>query len=156
MIKYKKASLEDYVFLFSNLKEEDKKEVLANGYTLKETVEATLKHTKRGIAAFKDDKLLCIFGYRQNGFLGGGAIVWLLGTKYFDATDYEIKREFLKQSKKTITKWRKKFFLLENYVDSEYEASIRWLKWLGFTIDEPAKNPVTGFYFNKVWMEGES
>lgn len=41
--------------------------------------------------------------------------------------------------------------LLLNYVDARNTMTIRWLKWLGFTIDDPIPYGVNGEPFSRFW-----
>lgn len=40
---------------------------------------------------------------------------------------------------------------LENYVDARNLRTIAWLKWLGFTIDEPVPAGIDGEMFHRFW-----
>jgi hypothetical protein len=41
--------------------------------------------------------------------------------------------------------------LLMNYVDARNDATIRWLKWLGFTVDDPEPYGINGEPFHRFW-----
>jgi hypothetical protein len=41
---------------------------------------------------------------------------------------------------------------LENHVDARNRRALRWLGWLGFTIEAPAPWGVEGRPFHRFWM----
>jgi hypothetical protein len=77
---------------------------------------------------------VCMFGVSPVDILGGVGSPWLLGTD-------EIKKHavtFLKLNRLYIPKMLDLFPLLVNYVDVRNAVSIRWLRWLGFAVDDKA------------------
>lgn len=54
---------------------------------------------------------------------------------------------FLLGAKKVITKWQRKYYKLQNYVYKHNLSAIRWLKWLGFTLEVADENRM---FFYKV------
>jgi len=57
-------------------------------------------------------------------------IIWALGSPH----QFKYSRQFLKMSKNILEKWLQKYSYLENFVDVRHTRSIRWIRWLGFTI----------------------
>jgi len=74
-----------------------------------------------------------MFGAGDVNILGGVGAPWLLGT---DAVERHF-RQFLRRS----IYWRgqllARYPVLRNAVHDENTASVRWLRWLGFTLSEP-------------------
>lgn len=60
-----------------------------------------------------------------------------VGTAWMLATDdvRKVRREFLSRCKDEVRLMQQKFAVLTNQVHRENTLSIRWLEWLGFTID---------------------
>lgn len=60
-------------------------------------------------------------------------------------TTEEIKKDdvyFLLAMKKQIQEWKQKYKRLENYVYKHNKQAIKWLRWLGFNLEEYDKNKV--------------
>ena len=74
---------------------------------------------------------------------------WLLGTPAI----LQIQREFLRQCPAYVERMQAEYPRLENYVHAGNRASMRWLGWLGFTIEK--RTPVLwhGEQFYKFWRE---
>ena len=51
--------------------------------------------------------------------------------------------------------WRQEFPYMFNYVDVRHKEAIRWLKWLGFTLNEPTPYGPFGLPFHKFHMGEE-
>lgn len=84
-----------------------------------------------------------MYGMRPEGLLSDNGIIWMLATPDM----YKIKRYFIKQCAGQINTLCQSVKFIYNYVDIENKASIRWLKWLGFTFDEPIEYGVKGEQF---------
>jgi len=70
------------------------------------------------------------------GLLGSVGVPWLITTE--DAPQHW--RRFLRMSCVIMRRFVASYDRLQNRVDVDNTASIRWLKWLGFTVHE--NNPV--------------
>lgn len=57
---------------------------------------------------------------------------WFVASDMFD----EYWRVFARQTKRDVDMLFTHFNYLQNYVDSRHTASIRWIKWLGFTVED--------------------
>lgn len=76
-----------------------------------------------------------MFGVGDINVLAGVGAPWLLGTDVIE----DHAPAFLRGS----VKWKNQLLLrystLRNFVDARNTASLRWLKWLGFTIFDPVE-----------------
>lgn len=90
-----------------------------------------------------------MLGLIKQGLITGSGIPWLLGTNH--ALNY--KREFLLQSPPVIKEMLNICSNLSNHVHADNRVSIRWLKWLGFTIDDPVAIGVGGELFHRFHLE---
>lgn len=79
----------------------------------------------------------------------GAGTPWLLSSNH--ALQY--KREFLIQSPPVIAQMLEICPRLSNYVHAENRVSIRWLKWLGFTVDPPLPVGVGKELFHKFHLD---
>lgn len=79
-------------------------------------------------------------------------IAWLVTT---DLIENNV-RLFLRESRREIEQAMTGYERLSNYVDARNRKAIRWLRWLGFTIDDPAPYGVFGLLFHYFWRQGAS
>ncbi|MDA8231570.1 MAG: hypothetical protein M0006_09550 [Magnetospirillum sp.] len=77
---------------------------------------------------------VCLFGAASPGLLGGPGRPWLL------ATDALVRHSaaFLRRNRAYVAAMLDEFGHLANHVDARNSVSVRWLRWLGFTL-EPAR-----------------
>jgi len=134
--------------LNDNLREEEVLEVSRSHN--KEQLEVIRDSVERSIGdcwAFKDNKgLLAINGMHPLSPLSDRAIVWLLTTER--AKQYP--KQLVKQTRKFLRNWSKEYPVLFNFVDAEYEASIRWCKVVGFEVHPAEPFGHDGSMFHKV------
>ena len=71
--------------------------------------------------------------YGVQGSMLGTAKVWAIGTKLCR----KIKMFMVHEGRETVDRWTQRYGQLENWCDADYKASIRWLKMIGFMVDEP-------------------
>ena len=102
----------------------------------------SIANTERGFAVELDNKVVAIFGVSQG-------IIWLVGTD--EITKHPVI--FYRLSKKIFTLLKKGYTYLENYVDTRNKLSLKWLKWLGFTVEPPQK--INNGIFHHVYWEEE-
>jgi hypothetical protein len=89
-----------------------------------------------------DGRPECMFG------AGNGGVPWLLGT---DAVERHALA-FLRSNPAYVARMQARFGRLSNWVDARNATSIRWLRWLGFTIGEPRPYGPLGLPFHPFWM----
>lgn len=91
-----------------------------------------------------------MFGLVVENLMTGAGVPWLLSSHH--ALQY--KRAFLVQSPPVIAQMLDICPRLSNYVHAKNRVSMRWLKWLGFTIDANAisvnQEPFHRFHLEKV------
>ena len=127
-----------------HIRQADRDEIAA--LTLKKPEEAlrmAVESSSISWAGFVGSKIVCLFGVGP--YLEGVGMPWLIGT---DALELNSK-SFLRQCVGFIKQMHEAYPVLENYVDVRNEASIRWLKWLGFTICDPGPYGVQGLPFHR-------
>lgn len=82
---------------------------------------------------FEGDELICVFGINRRTPLSSVGVPWLIGT---DALEKHY-RTFGKHSIEYTRLFERAFPQMENFVLAENLVTVRWLKWLGFAMDEP-------------------
>lgn len=102
------------------------------------------------LAAYTPHGIACIVGVYKHSLLGSDGTIWLLG--HDDLEKYAVR--FLKESRRVLHHLTMACARLENYVDVDNTLTLRWLEWLGFTIDrdKPVTTPM-GYPFYHVWKE---
>lgn len=80
-----------------------------------------------------DGKVVCIFGVYQLSILDDAGVPWLLGSDLVKKASYT----FLRVNKVYVEEIKKRYNVLENYVDCRNKEAITWLKWLGFKLEDP-------------------
>lgn len=108
---------------------------------LRESIEksvcaATVEHDSNPIALFGVAPLP-LLPLLSNKTMG---LVWLVA--HDDFSRPELAVSLVRASREFIACWLREYELLGNFIDPENAVSLRWLAWLGFTID--AQNPVHG------------
>ena len=98
----------------------------------------SIAHSERGFTAILDGKICAVFGVHQG-------VIWLVGTD--DIEKHPVA--FYRHSKKIFPFLKAGYPLLENFVHVNNTLSLRWLQWLGFTIEPPHNNFHHVYYINK-------
>lgn len=83
----------------------------------------------------------------------GYGIPWFVATNKFN----KFRITFAKTSQEVVAMLLKRYHTLMNFVDSRHKASIRWLRWLGFDVDNTRDyyfcSPYVPFYEFKLTEE---
>ncbi len=86
---------------------------------------------------------VAIFGVAPASLLGATGIPWMLGTEKM----FDYPRELWRDGRRWVGEMLVLFSHLANFVDARNEASIKWLKRFGFTVEAPQPYGVTGLPF---------
>lgn len=89
-------------------------------------------------------QLVCIFGIARKSMLSSEGVPWLVGTDLVERYGILVA----KRSHSTVRLWRRKYSNMRNFIYVKNVVSIRWLKWLGFTVHEPVPYGVKGLPFH--------
>jgi hypothetical protein len=116
--------------LSMKLRKVDEKEVKATlGFTGPRAMQFSLNASVVTWVILFDGKVEAVFGLGEGP---GYGIPWFLASEKF----YEFKTSFTRLSTYIIPLMLESYPLLQNLIDSRHKESIKWLRWLGFTIDE--------------------
>lgn len=111
----------------------DQDEVRALGRTPFGAMALSLRKSKRAWTIIADGRPIAMFGVGDVNILAGVGSPWMLGTD-------DLPRHatiFLRNCAYWVGQLLEGYTVLRNCVDDRNTLSIRWLKWLGFTIGEP-------------------
>ena len=123
------------------LRQEDKDEIKAlSGLSPETAVAFSIASSQTGYAAYYDGELTAIFGI-------SGDEIWLVGTDII--TEHPVT--FFRVSRKIFHELSKGYEYLHNCVDARNKLHLRWLKWLGFTIEEAMYMGAEGMPFHHVF-----
>jgi hypothetical protein len=95
------------------------------------------------------DQVAAIFGCSPIHGQPGVGCPWFLGSSLVERNP----RYFVQIAKTMIPHWLSQYPLLENLVHDKNEVSIRFLRWAGFTLDDPEPFEDTGENMIHFYME---
>lgn len=80
-----------------------------------------------------DDEIACLWGVDQRSIISSSAVIWLMTTKVLEDHPFV----FVRHSQIRLAELRKRYHYIHGVVQVENERSVKWLRWLGFTLSEP-------------------
>ena len=129
------ATYEDCLTLAPNLRQEDKDEVWeSHGYLPEEALIISFKASPNAQVGTINGEIVCMFGVAPDEDSHRGS-PWMLASDLIK----DVSGEFLRRDKEVLRGMSAGYTFLFNYAWSKNTMHLRWLKWLGFTID---KDPV--------------
>lgn len=146
------SQFEDIAPVAKNMREADKQEVWDAYMTSPEkTLTKAYEKSEKCWTILVDGEPVGMFGVSRPTMLSSTGIPWLLGTDALVANS----RSFLLPSKRCVEIMKIGYNVLENHVSVSNDISIRWLKWLGFTVEDEEILTVTGAKFKRFYMENK-
>ena len=112
------------------------------------TIRQTVKEADEAWTILSDECVVGIFGIRRYSLLSDKGAPWLLTTTRIK----EHVKTLLPLTKIALSYWLNRYTVLENYVPESYKASLRWLKWAGFTIHPAIPIGVSGQLIHRIEM----
>lgn len=125
----------------------------ASGHTPMQALIQGVKHSPHPLAWVENGIPYCILGVTQGTLLNAEYVghPWLLAHK----NAYKKGKTWLKWSRKVSDIWIEDYDYLYNYVDERHKRAQRWLKWMGYTLEEPEIWGAEGLPFRKFWRRKE-
>lgn len=108
----------------------DRREIEVLGLTMSQAFEMSMARAVWAETYLLDGGVAALVGVSVQSILGGEGVPWLLTGTPVD----RCKRDFLRLTRDGVARMQRQFPLLTNFVHAEYVQSVRWLRWLGFTI----------------------
>lgn len=121
----------DAIRILENLREEEKREIRKFGDTPENAVYRSFAFSDIVVVLTSDDAAIMMAGVMDS--LIGVPKVWALGTP----ACHKCGRLVLKWGKTVMQSFLKQYGKLENWCDSDFTSSIKWLRKIGFTVDDP-------------------
>ncbi len=114
-----------------------------------EALKRSLMYTNYPQTGLVDGRVMAIWGVGKLTQLSDSGIPWML-TSHIVEDNF---RSFLRYSKDLLNTMKKEALVFENFVDSRNIISIKWLKWLGFTIHDALPYGPDNMLFHRFTME---
>ena len=135
------------------LRDADKTEVLRlGGGTLSQTLRLSVQRSAHAGLWSYQSAPLALFGVVPTSLVGGVAAPWLVGTPELA----HCRKPFMYHTRLWVDAWLAQWPVLENFVDACYTSAIRWLKWLGFDVHDPAPHGALGRSFCRFTLERQA
>lgn len=143
-----KATAEDAAEMAPSMRQIDVTE-LADGWGLSplRALSGSLEASSRAFTARANGQIVCMYGVGRSSLISPGGVIWMLGTELVNTH----ARQFLRRSASQMARLGEGFAFLENYCDNRNTLTIRWLRWLGFTISKPQPYGLYGKPFCHFW-----
>lgn len=134
----------------NDMRQDDVDEIWAsNHHTPIEALMSGWEKSTLSTVVLVNDEPCVMLGLVIRDILSGNGVPWLLGTN--NALKY--KRQFFTQVPAVIDEMLSVCPKLYNYVHVNNTVSIKWLKWIGFIIDEPLPYGLDNEMFHKFYIE---
>lgn len=94
---------------------------------------------------------VCMFGVVRNGAFSDEGTIWMLGTEAIRKNSFKFLRNCADQVKDMVSGFSK----VANLCHADNKTTLRWLKWLGFTIEAAKPQGKKGEMFHYFFMENK-
>ena len=106
------------------------------------------RRSEVSFVALYNGEVACAWGVARESILAEESLIWLLSTPVMTKAPVLAARRTKHELKKLLDVYPK----LMNYVDSEYKLCVRWLRWLGFTVESPQPVGIRGGMFSRFYI----
>lgn len=143
-VKIRRYRPEDGEYIAANIRASDRKEIYyLAALTPLRAINTTAAVSVISWTALVDGIPALSFGVCRKTTMSDIGMPWALGT---DEADRHITK-YAKQSRVFYDGMTQAFPVLENYALAENTKTLRWLKWMGFDMDDPAPYGCFGAMF---------
>ena len=120
----------------------------------REALRVSMMYTNSPKTGLVDGRVMAIWGVGKVTQLVEVGIPWMLTSVLVE----EHFRAFLRYSKGLLDEMKEEsaVMVFDNVVDKRNLSSIRWLRWLGFTIHDPTPYGPDNMLFHRFTMENHS
>lgn len=150
MINFVKPTEESIYFIADNMRHADAVEVMSShGHTPIEALMNAWNLSDYSVIITVNGIPAVIYGVCLLSVVTGAGLPWMLSAER--AVKY--KKSLLKYSPPVVDDMLKVCSSLSNHVHVDNKLSVRWLKWLGFSIEEPTPYGVRNELFHRFHLE---
>lgn len=134
MLTIKPLTPDDWDAMRDLICEADQAELLAAGVSI-----GAMRHVQ-GQALWMGDRLVCLFGVEP---IPGCGVPWMLSTRHLEQVP---RAAMARVSARVVRDWRQAHGKLANLIHRRNRAALRFVQWLGFTIERQPQGPRQEFY----------
>lgn len=116
-----------------DLRPGDRREIEALGLVPEAGIRLSLDRAMWADAYLCNGEVAALLGCSVSSFLGGHLTPWLVTGNPVA----RIKKSFAVLARQRIAEMRRRYRFMANYVHADYRESLRFMEWLGFSIDPP-------------------
>lgn len=127
MIEIRATEQADIEAIIPRLRAHDRKTIEKLNLNPSRLLHDTLERASPMYTCLEDGAPMCMWGIEQRT-LTSNYMLWMLTTEFVDRNPIR----FLRESRRFVQWGAATYGSLIGVVDSEFEISIRWLRWLGF------------------------
>lgn len=147
-----RATMEHTMRVGEYMREDDRREIWASAKSLPHhTLMRSYILSDAPKTIMFNERPIAMFGVVNQNVMSGYGVPWLLGTEEIE----KISFRFLRGSREHLAEMLSEYKRLENFVDVRNTVSIKWLRWLGFDMMEPAPYGPFGLPFHRFVMENK-
>lgn len=133
----------------ANLRQADAEEIWAfYGRCPKAMVLESFAKSNMAWTGLLDGEPVITFGCSTDDMLESNGVPWLAGTPKLEQVPFT----FARLSRPFLRLMKERHVRLTNHVDVRNGLAIRWLRWLGFTLDPASPAGPFGLMFHHFWM----
>ena len=149
VVEFKPVTQAHVQHVAEHMRQADIDEVIAwSGSSPLYSLQRGVSWSKASATVIIDGEIAAIMGVASFGLLSDEGSPWLLGTDVMT----EKKRAVLKESPTVVKLMLSICPELENWVHADNKVSVRWLRWLGFTVEVAEPRGVNGELFHRFHM----
>lgn len=127
MIEIREVVSEDIDRILPLIRAHEQKTIERLGLNALALLEDTFERGRPMCIAEVDGEPMAMWGLEWQTVLST-PVLWMLTTDLVDR--YPIG--FLRESRRVVHEWREIYGPVEGLVDSDFDTSLRWLRWIGF------------------------
>lgn len=127
MISFRKAELDDGIAILSNLRLHEARTIEKLQLDAVDLLDRALRNEFPSFVCMVDDEPAAIFGGHSETLLGECRL-WMLTTPLIEAHQIPL----LRASRRFVEWMARTYGPVVGMVDSEFEVSQNWLRWIGF------------------------
>lgn len=131
-VAFRGATIDDAVWMAPRLREADRRELIAHTGQHPEGVLRASVAMGGALTGEIDGVPAAIIGCPMVNALPRTGRPWMMGTDLIDEHPVPVGIA----SREKVEEWKGQVDLMVNYVDSRNRKAVKWLSWLGFTIEE--------------------
>ncbi len=145
------ATYDHAVYIADHVRPADADELWASCMmTPLEAMKFGMERGDKSYTGFHHGVPVCMWGVSLQSFIGMVGVPWMVATSHLDNG---AAIPFLRLSKAMLLELSDGYDILQNYVDCRNTRAIRWLKYMGFSMQEPQEYGLLKLPFHKFVME---